>query len=264
MLGSGNPVKTLIMKGPDGEKKYSVESAKWCIEDGDVREDVPFLICLRMECGLAVWEISFSEVEVFDSYLQRGFMSSLPESKKESEADLFLKDHHPTYDNRLEVLDRKDGSLLLKITGKLKTEGPDAPGTLTELEATAWFTKVNCGGRDVHCKCKECGKTYFSRSTTNTIFMCPECYAYNRCICDYGFGPIAPCDILLGDREVGSILRGDNSYSLAVYGTKKTIRLQKGYKELEIYKEAAERTKEQLKLIGKPVKKSFRRKFFEH
>ena len=264
MLGSDNPVKTLIMKGPDREKKYSVESAKWCIEDGDVREDIPFLICLRMECGLAVWEISFPEVEVFDSYLQRGFMSSLPESKKESEADLFLKDHHPTYDNRLEVLDRKDGSLLLKITGKLKTEGPDAPGTLTELEATAWFAKVNCGGRDVHCKCKECGKTYFSRSTTNTIFMCPECYAYNRCICDYGFGPITPCDILLGDREVGSILRGDNSYSLAVYGTKKTIRLQKGYKELEIYKQAAERTKEQLKLIGKPVKKSFRRKFFEH
>ena len=63
MLGYGNPAKTLIMKGPDGEKKYSVESAKWCIEDGNVREDVPYLICLRVECDSAVWEISFPEVE---------------------------------------------------------------------------------------------------------------------------------------------------------------------------------------------------------
>ena len=264
MLGSDNPEKTLIMKGPDGEKKYSVESAKWCIEDGNVREDVPYLICLRVECGSAVWEISFPEVEVFESYLQHGFMSSLPESKKGSEADFFLKDHRPTYDNRLEVVDRKGGSLLLKITGKLKPGNSDTTGSVTELEATAWFTKVNCGGRDIHCKCKECGKTYFSRSSTNTVFLCPECFAYNRCICDYGFGPIAPCDILLGDREVGEILRGDNSYSLAIYGTGKTIRLQKGYKELEVYEEAAELVKQHLEQHKNPVKKSFWRKLFEH
>ena len=264
MLGSDNPVKTLIMKGPDREKKYSVASAKWCIEDGDIREDVPYLICLRIECDSVAWEISFPEVELFDSYLQPGFVSYLPESKKESESDLFCGVHHPTYDNRLEVLERKDKSLLLKITGKLNEGEPDQTGSVTELEVTAWFTKVNCGGRDIHNKCKFCGKTYFSRSATNTVFLCPDCYGYNRCICDYGFGPIAPCDILLGDREVGEILRGDNSYSLAIYGTGKTIRLQKGYKELEVYEEAAELVKQHLEQHKNPVKKSFWRKLFEH
>ncbi|WP_207638042.1 hypothetical protein [Butyrivibrio sp. FC2001] len=48
-------------------------------------------------------------------------------------------------------------------------------------------------------KCEDCGKTInITESLGNIIVYCPDCHKYIRCLCYYGFGPVAPCDIFCG------------------------------------------------------------------
>ena len=46
--------------------------------------------------------------------------------------------------------------------------------------------------------CKFCNKKFEYENSANMIIICPECKKVVKIICDYGFGSILPCDILVG------------------------------------------------------------------
>ncbi|SDB69837.1 hypothetical protein [Butyrivibrio sp. INlla16] len=88
-------------------------------------------------------------------------------------------------------------------------------------------------------KCEDCGKTInITESLGNIIVYCPDCHKYIRCLCDYGFGPVAPCDIFCGLERIGLILGEKGRYKLVSrkYGIEKD--LVGGYKNLACYEEA--------------------------
>ena len=103
-------------------------------------------------------------------------------------------------------------------------------------------------------KCNNCKYTYSAPTTANAIYICPNCNKYAGCECEYGYGPITPCNIFVGEKEVAVIeavkMEGPTSYYLQsdILELKKVLR--KGYSNLEVYKEAAEIIEDYLQRIA--------------
>ena len=96
-------------------------------------------------------------------------------------------------------------------------------------------------------KCSECGKEYLVPRKVNFIFFCPECKKYNGLECEYGYAAITPCNIFLGDKEIGIITGGGREdYRLSSEEFGIDMKLTKGYKHLEVYHEAVDIIKEYL------------------
>ena len=90
-----------------------------------------------------------------------------------------------------------------------------------------------------NCKCIKCNAEYKVPVTApGLMFFCPECHSSNGSVSDYGFGPIAPCDIYEGERLIGTILKEQDVYRLKsdVFGLDEN--LTQGYKNLAVYHEA--------------------------
>ena len=83
--------------------------------------------------------------------------------------------------------------------------------------------------------CKFCNKKFEYENSANMIIICPECKKVVEIICDYGYGPILPCNILVGSKIVGTIEDGDKLISKE-FGFE--IKLKEGHKDLAIYNEA--------------------------
>lgn len=83
--------------------------------------------------------------------------------------------------------------------------------------------------------CKFCNKKFEYENSANMIIICPECKKVVKIICDYGFGSILPCNILVGSKIVGTIEDGDKLISKE-FGFE--IKLKEGHKDLAIYNEA--------------------------
>ena len=54
-------------------------------------------------------------------------------------------------------------------------------------------------------KCNNCNKEFEHGISGNMIIFCPYCKKCTGSISDYGFGPIVPCDIYLGDKIIASM-----------------------------------------------------------
>ncbi len=92
--------------------------------------------------------------------------------------------------------------------------------------------------------CKKCGCEFSGPLASNAMYLCPKCKEYVNCLCEYGFGPIVPCSIFLGDREIARIIPIDgekidtissdklsrSDFAKAVYNIEKEY----GFKEFEI------------------------------
>ncbi|SCZ77382.1 hypothetical protein SAMN02910350_00707 [Pseudobutyrivibrio xylanivorans] len=88
--------------------------------------------------------------------------------------------------------------------------------------------------------CKKCGCEFSGAIAGNAIYLCPKCKEYVSCICDYGFGPITPCSIFLGEKEIARIEERERTkYQLKSAALGLDVALTKGYKNLEVYKEAS-------------------------
>ncbi len=98
-----------------------------------------------------------------------------------------------------------------------------------------------------HIMCEECNHDYSAPEENNAIYICPHCHTYADYICEYGYGPITPCSIFLGDTKIAKI-KGCLSYHLESYILNINQDLQKGYKDLEVYKEAVDVIVKKLKL----------------
>ena len=83
--------------------------------------------------------------------------------------------------------------------------------------------------------CKFCNKKFEYENSANMIIICPECKKVVEIICDYGYGPILPCNILVGSKIVGTIEDEDKLISKEFDFE---IKLKEGHKDLAIYNEA--------------------------
>ncbi len=95
-------------------------------------------------------------------------------------------------------------------------------------------------------KCRKCNLEYDAPISGNDIYFCPKCHVQIACKCEYGFGPITPCSIYVGDKEVAQIT-GRIKYRVDsdVYGIHRE--LSGGYKDLAAYEEATDIIAEYLK-----------------
>lgn len=87
--------------------------------------------------------------------------------------------------------------------------------------------------------CKKCGQTYEIGLSANFIAICPQCKISIGCECEYGFGPITPCEIYAGSKEIAKIT-GGTPYRLDSDDLDIHAELEKGYTNLEVYKEATD------------------------
>ena len=104
--------------------------------------------------------------------------------------------------------------------------------------------------------CDRCGYAYEAKCTSpNIIYLCPICLNYVGCECEYGFGPIVPCSILLGGKQIAEIVYNDsNGYRLISSELGIDKDLIKGYEQLGAYDETVEIIAEQIKAQGFKVK----------
>ncbi len=84
-------------------------------------------------------------------------------------------------------------------------------------------------------KCIRCNKEFEHENSGNMIIYCPYCKKSAGSVSDYGFGPIVPCDIYLGNKIIASIVSMNELIS-DEFGIKKS--LSGRYENLEIYREA--------------------------
>ena len=75
--------------------------------------------------------------------------------------------------------------------------------------------------------------------SANLIVICTKCKCGIYSECEYGYGPITPCDIYLGDERAGRI-DGNINYRLDLSRLNVHTALKKGYANLEVYKEATD------------------------
>lgn len=54
-------------------------------------------------------------------------------------------------------------------------------------------------------QCKKCLFQYQYEGCANLIAFCPNCNSYDYLECEYGYGPVVPCKIYHGSREIGMV-----------------------------------------------------------
>jgi hypothetical protein len=94
-------------------------------------------------------------------------------------------------------------------------------------------------------KCKECNHEISYTPCVNFIVFCPNCLKQSYLECEYGYGPVVPCNVFLGEKEIGIINEREYTYILQTQYSDEVIELKKEY--LEALQEAAEIIKRMLK-----------------
>ena len=78
------------------------------------------------------------------------------------------------------------------------------------------------------------------------ILFCPRCQRHLITECEYGFGPITPCTIYLGEKEIARIVLKDRYVLISDYfGFEQE--LTGGYENLAAYREAERYTESMLR-----------------
>jgi len=78
-------------------------------------------------------------------------------------------------------------------------------------------------------QCKRCSQSIQYSPRTNFILFCPKCRKSVLTECEYGYGPVTPCGILLGGEEIGVVEKKGYLYILKTQN--ETIALDKEYLE---------------------------------
>ena len=79
-------------------------------------------------------------------------------------------------------------------------------------------------------ECQYCDEISIYHLEANFMIFCPKCKRRIYLECEYGYGPVTPCSILLGSEKIGEVVVNDkNQYRLDING-KQTL-LKKTYLE---------------------------------
>jgi hypothetical protein len=136
---------------------------------------------------------------------------------------------------------KKNVGYTLYDTAKTFSKFPDDKKEKLRNQYENYVQKASMNPPVRKVKCNECGMEYSIPLKANFMFFCPNCRIYNGAECEYGYAAITPCNIFLGDKEIGMITGGareDYMLTSEEYGI--SVKLTKGYKNLEVYHEAVD------------------------
>ncbi|MDU1906273.1 MAG: hypothetical protein E6772_16005 [Dysgonomonas sp.] len=96
------------------------------------------------------WEIMCDIPGLEDSHLQKGFSIEVPEEDNEHNDNiLYYYEHGVTFNQKVEILDRQDDKLLIKVSGETQDVNfYDGSKPNTKLEAELWFEKFDRNNED--------------------------------------------------------------------------------------------------------------------
>ena len=69
--------------------------------------------------------------------------------------------------------------------------------------------------------CKHCKQEIEYEISANFIVFCPHCKKYVFLQCEYGYGPVVPCRVLLGREEIAMITDADRRNGVYRYDSDK-------------------------------------------
>ena len=119
-MSEENMMDKLILKRFCGEEYYPLESASWSIWKDHLLVEMNFTAGENLHEDTEYleqepsWELCFTLEN--EKLLVPGLVLENKDNE-ENETNFYYCEHNLTYDNRLEILDREDDRLLLKITG---------------------------------------------------------------------------------------------------------------------------------------------------
>lgn len=102
-------------------------------------------------------------------------------------------------------------------------------------------------------ECKYCDTKISYKKSANFIVFCPNCKRDICLECEYGYGPVTPCPILLGNEKIGTVNVDENNKYFLEYGFEK-IMLNESY--LDALREATEIVKEKISSYKKTKKQN--------
>lgn len=100
-------------------------------------------------------------------------------------------------------------------------------------------------------ECKYCDNKISYIPSANFIIFCPQCKREIFLECEYGFGPVTPCQILLGEKKFATVKENNRKYILEIESDGKKMELKERY--LNALSEAARIAKGLLKPNVKQV-----------
>lgn len=144
----------LFMKRFNGIEQYQVKETFW-----NLYNDAGMItLCLSLSSdkaieqeedtasffGLLSWELNLIDEKLADNKLQAGFSAVIPEAYDESKegwiTNFYYSSHEGSDNNKIEILDRKDDQLLLKLTGEIMDVNYyDNSKPKSQLLLEAWF-----------------------------------------------------------------------------------------------------------------------------
>lgn len=145
---SGDRTDTLILKRFCGEEYYPLETAAW-----SVYSNTTFCVEMQFAEGTNLhedtaeldempgWELYFNIPPMTEEDIRPG-MSLEDKDCREDETHFYYCEHLPTANSHLEVLDRKDDRILVRITAECcDVNYYDGSKGNNGLEITAWIDK---------------------------------------------------------------------------------------------------------------------------
>lgn len=99
--------------------------------------------------------------------------------------------------------------------------------------------------------CSGCKTEYTIPISANFMYFCPKCRDFIGFECEYGFAPITPCMIYLGEEQIGQLTGGGGApFRLVCRPLRISAALTKGYQKAAVYEEAKEIIRGKLKNQG--------------
>lgn len=86
-------------------------------------------------------------------------------------------------------------------------------------------------------RCRYCGEAFAYETVANMILYCQKCQRHLLTECEYGFGPVTPCTVYLGEKEIARIVLKDRYVLVSEYFDFER-ELTGGYENLAAYSEA--------------------------
>jgi len=76
------------------------------------------------------------------------------------------------------------------------------------LKKSVALYKKECTITQKHV-CQKCNTDVEYELSANFIVFCPHCRSYVFLECEYGYGPVVPCNILLGTKKIAEVVKCD-------------------------------------------------------
>lgn len=78
-------------------------------------------------------------------------------------------------------------------------------------------------------ECKYCDRKISYIPSANFMVFCPWCKSEILLECEYGYGPVTPCQILLGEEKIATVKESNRNYFLEMESGGEKIELKEKY-----------------------------------